>query len=79
MLPTTCYPAVIRSSDSASRVPLACQGHNLCSPVVQDLPQEVIVKMVRNRPQLRWLRSDLTPENVAMLQQERPEITFVSE
>jgi hypothetical protein len=45
----------------------------------RDLPQEVIVQMVRNRPQLRWLRSDLTPKNVAVLQQERPGITFVSE
>jgi hypothetical protein len=27
---------------------------------------------------LRWLCSDLTEENVTMLKQERPEITFVS-
>ena len=42
-------------------------------------PQEDLVKMVRNHPSLRWLRSDLSAENVAMLQQERPEINFVSE
>jgi len=42
----------------------------------QPLSQEMLIKMVRNHSTLRWLRSDLTPENVAMLQQERPEITF---
>lgn len=45
----------------------------------EPMPQERIVKMVRLHPTLRWLRSDLTEENVAMLQQERPEITLVSE
>lgn len=43
------------------------------------LSQAWLVKMVRNLPALRWLRSDLSPENVAMLQQERPEIMFVSD
>lgn len=43
-------------------------------PVCQDL----LTKMVCNHPTLRWLRSDLTDESVAMLKQERPEITFVS-
>lgn len=28
-------------------------------------------------PSLRWLRSDLTAANVAMLKEERPDITFV--
>ena len=44
-----------------------------------ELPQEDLIKMVRNHPSLRWLRSDLSAENVAMLQQECPEMTFVSE
>lgn len=39
--------------------------------------QEVTMKMVRLCPTLRWLKSDLTPENVAILQQERPDVTFV--
>ena len=43
------------------------------------ISQEMIIKMVRNNRGLRWLRSDLTAENVAMLQQERPDITFVTE
>jgi hypothetical protein len=35
-----------------------------------------LVKFVRNTPSLRWFRSDLSPENVAILQAERPEVTF---
>ena len=41
--------------------------------------QEMFIKMVRLHPTLRWLRSDLTEENIAMLKSERPEITFVSD
>jgi hypothetical protein len=33
--------------------------------------QEMLIKMVRNHPALRWLRSNLLEENIAMLQQER--------
>ena len=39
--------------------------------------QEMLIKMVRHHPTLRWLRSDLTEENIAMLQHECPEVTFV--
>ena len=35
-----------------------------------------LVKFVRNTPSLRWFRSDLSPESVAILQAERPEVTF---
>jgi hypothetical protein len=41
-----------------------------------DLPQIGLIKFVRNTPSLRWFRSDLSPENVAILQAERPEVTF---
>ena len=40
------------------------------------LPQSALIKFVRCTPTLRWFRSDLTPENVVLLQAERPEITF---
>lgn len=40
-------------------------------------PQGVLVNMVRRHSSLRWLRSDLSAENIYMLRQERPEITFV--
>lgn len=36
----------------------------------QPLPQESIIDMVRHCPTLRWLRSDLSEENVATLKQE---------
>lgn len=41
--------------------------------------QRMLIKMVRNHPTLRWLRSDLSEENVVMLQREKPEITFISD
>lgn len=47
--------------------------------VGEPLPQELLINMVRRHPTLRWLRSDLMAENVAMLKQERPEIAFVSD
>jgi hypothetical protein len=42
----------------------------------QSFPQIGLVKFVRSTPSLRWFRSDLSPENVAILQAERPEVTF---
>jgi lipopolysaccharide biosynthesis regulator YciM len=39
--------------------------------------QTTLMKLVRRHPTLQWLRSDLTQENIATLQQVRPEITFV--
>jgi len=45
----------------------------------EPLYQEMLINMVRCHPTLRWLRSDLTEENVAMLKEERPEITFVTD
>jgi hypothetical protein len=42
------------------------------------IPQRGLIKFVRRAANLRWFRSDLTPENVAMLQAERPDVTFVS-
>ena len=40
------------------------------------LPQRVLMKFVRNVPSLTYFRSDLTPENIAILQLERPEMVF---
>lgn len=45
------------------------------SPVTQ----QTLIHFVRNKPTLRWFRSDLSSENIAMLKKERPEVTFVSE
>jgi hypothetical protein len=41
------------------------------------LLDEELVEFVRTTPTLTWLRSDLSPENVAILQQERPMVHFV--
>lgn len=45
----------------------------------QPVSQAVLMNIVRHHRSLRWLRSDLTSENVAILQQERPLVTFVSD
>jgi hypothetical protein len=43
------------------------------------LPQEVLIKFARLAPKLRWFCSDLTPENVAMLKEERPDVEFCNQ
>jgi hypothetical protein len=40
------------------------------------IPQSMLIRFVRNAPNLRWFRSDLTSENVVMLQRERPDVVF---
>ena len=35
------------------------------------VPQNVLIKFVRNTPTLKWLRSDLTQDNIEMLQSEQ--------
>jgi hypothetical protein len=51
------------------------QGLNIPQPH-PSLAQNRLIKFVRLTPSLRWFRSDLSPENVAVLQAERPEVTF---
>ena len=40
------------------------------------LQQEGLMKFVRRTPTLKWFRSDLSSENIAILQKERPRVTF---
>jgi hypothetical protein len=42
------------------------------------LSQGTLMRFVRDTPNLKWFRSDLTPDNIAVLQAERPEVTFAS-
>ena len=49
-----------------------CYGNVLIS-----IPQNALIKFVRNVPSLRWFRSDLTQENIDMLQLERPGIELL--
>ena len=43
------------------------------------IPQNALIKYIRNAPaSLRWFRSDLSDENITMLQKERPEIEFAN-
>ena len=51
-------------------------GHKI-SPM--KLPQNALIKYIRKAPRsLRWFRSDLSAENIKMLQLERPGIQFVN-
>ena len=43
-----------------------------------DFPQWALMRFVRRTPTLKWFRSDLTQENIELLQYERPEIEFSS-
>jgi hypothetical protein len=40
------------------------------------ISQGALMKFVRKAPMLTWFRSDLHPDNVAILQEERPNVTF---
>jgi hypothetical protein len=42
----------------------------------KELPQEALIKFVRQTPKLRWFCSDLTRENIAILRVERSEVEF---
>ena len=43
------------------------------------VPQQILMKFVRKAPStLLWFRSDLSPENVRILQSERPGIQFLN-
>lgn len=46
---------------------------------ITPMSNEIVCKMVRHHEPLRWLRSDLSVEDVAILREDRPDITFVSE
>lgn len=40
------------------------------------ISQEILMKIVHNTSSLRWFRSDLSPENTAILQKQRPDVMF---
>ena len=42
------------------------------------VPQNALIKFVRNVPSLKWFRSNLSHENMAMLRSERPGIEFLN-
>ena len=53
------------------------EGRNNTMPSA--ITQNALVKFVQFAPSsLRWFRSDLTQENIEMLQEERPEIEFLN-
>jgi hypothetical protein len=59
---------------------VSIRNAKVCEMITRDeptvvIPQNALIKFVRSAPpSLRWFRSDLTPENIRMLKNERPEI-----
>ena len=47
-------------------------------PESRPLSQQQLIDFVRNAPNLRWFKSDLSDENLVLLKMERPEVIFVS-
>lgn len=52
--------------------------YNMQRRQMQALPQNLLIHFVRHAPNLQLFRSDLTNDNIAMLKQERPEVTLVN-
>ena len=42
------------------------------------VPQSILMDVVRKNKKLRWIKCDLTSDNVDVMKVERPEVTFVS-
>jgi hypothetical protein len=57
---------------------LLSMNNNNYSMNVNPVPQNLLIKFVRNVPSLLWFRSDLTKENIDMLKLERPEVTLLN-
>jgi hypothetical protein len=72
-------PCLLRDlSDRLERVSIKDAHYaHLCSDS-EKVSQATLIEFVRNAPNLRWFRSDLTAENAAMLQAERPNVTFAA-
>ena len=68
----------IRNNTKLARVSMKNVGYKMRGDRLfnRTLPQRVLMKFVRNVPSLTYFRSDLSAENIAILQLERPEIVF---
>lgn len=63
---------------------VSCKRARLCAdnltsiPYAKELSQEQLLDFVRHAHKLRWFKSDLSPQNIALLRVERPDVLFVS-
>lgn len=72
----SCIQTLERVSIRNSKVSLVFGDFGLGSG--KSLSQSSLVKFVRNCPNLRWFRSDLSKENIDLLRSERPGIEFLN-
>ena len=61
-----------------ARVSMVGATFNLYSETSRPFTQNMLIKLVRFHPTLEYLKSDLTDDNIAMLQKERPGIVLVN-
>lgn len=78
--PTNADTYMFHRCSNLERLSIKNARYEVYSPAsdFRSVSQKMLIKMVRLHPNLRWLRSDLTQENIAMLQEERLDIVFVS-
>ena len=65
------------ASLTSSSPPLDPANHHSCVVRGKPFTQLSLIKIVRGAQNLTWFQSDLSEENVAMLKEERPDVTFV--
>ena len=46
--------------------------------LAESVPQPILMGFVHKNKNLRWIKCDLTPANVAVMKAERPKVTFIS-
>lgn len=76
--PENCESYLWKHCPRLERVSIKGATINLYSSSPLKITQNMLMKLVRYHPTLRYLKSDLTNANICMLQKERPEITLVN-
>ena len=67
------YTLVQAMPPSVERIDMAGVKYRL-----QQVPEEFIMQLVRNRPELKWLRCDISDQGRLQLMKERSDITIVN-
>ena len=65
-------------SESLTRVSIKNCSFKFRTSRKLEMPQDALIKFVRNAPKLRWFRSNLNIANTVMLRRERPMVQFVN-
>lgn len=63
-------PFLFKTCSSLERLSIKNIRFVTCKGEEGDITQEMLIKMVHNQATVRWLKSDLSDENITMLQRE---------